>query len=79
MIGTSPLVAQDENAEEEGWTPSVSMQFRTVNGMALSPDGSLVAYLLREPLMEGESSEYLSHLWVVSTNGGPSRQFTRGT
>jgi dipeptidyl aminopeptidase/acylaminoacyl peptidase len=73
-----PLGAQEEHAEEAGWTPSVSMQFRTVNGTALSPDGSLVAYLLREPLMEGETSEYLTHIWIVPTNGGPSRQFTRG-
>ena len=28
--------------------------------------------------MEGEKSEYLSHIWVVPSAGGPPRRFTRG-
>jgi len=60
------------------WTPALSMQYRIVQGTALSPDGSLVAYVLREPLMEGEKSEYRSHIWVVPSAGGEPRQYTRG-
>jgi dipeptidyl aminopeptidase/acylaminoacyl peptidase len=54
------------------------MQYRAVTETALSPDGSLVAFVLREPVMEEEKSEYLSHVWVVAADGGNPRQFTRG-
>ncbi|MFO8174944.1 MAG: S9 family peptidase [Longimicrobiales bacterium] len=63
---------------EEGWTPALSMRYHPVSGTALSPDASLVAFVLREPLMEGEKSEYLSHIWMVATDGGGPRRFTRG-
>jgi dipeptidyl aminopeptidase/acylaminoacyl peptidase len=70
--------AQEENQGEEGWTPALSMRYRGVSGTALSPNGSLVAYVLREPIMDEERSEYLSHIWIVPTDGGGARQFTRG-
>ncbi len=62
----------------EGWTPELSMRYRGVGGVALSPDGSLVAYTVRAPVMEGEKSEYLTHVWVASTDGRRNLQFTRG-
>jgi dipeptidyl aminopeptidase/acylaminoacyl peptidase len=54
------------------------MQYHPITGTALSPDGSLAAYVLREPIMEKDESRYLSHIWMVSTSGGEARQFTRG-
>lgn len=63
---------------EEGWTPELSMRYRSVGGVAISPDGSRIAYTIREPLMEGEKSEFLTHIWVVSADGSRNVQFTRG-
>jgi len=60
------------------WTPELAMRYRSIQGTAISPDGALVVYGLREPLMEGEKSEYLTHLWVVRSDGTGLRQFTRG-
>lgn len=60
------------------WTPELSMRFRAIQGTTMSPDGSLVAYGVRVPLMEGEKSEYLTHLWVAAVDGSWQRQFTRG-
>jgi dipeptidyl aminopeptidase/acylaminoacyl peptidase len=54
------------------------MRYHAVAGTALSPDGSLVAYVLREPIMDGEESEYRSHIWIVPSDGSDARQFTRG-
>lgn len=73
LSSSSPLLAQ-----EDGWTPALGMEYHPVVGTALSPDGSLVAYGVRQPLMEGETSEYLTHIWVVPARGGEPRQFTRG-
>jgi dipeptidyl aminopeptidase/acylaminoacyl peptidase len=68
----------DTAAAEAGWTPELAMQFRVVQGTALSPDGRLVAYVVREPLMKGEQSEYRSQVWLVSADGRRNVQFTRG-
>jgi dipeptidyl aminopeptidase/acylaminoacyl peptidase len=83
---TAHLAAQETAAEDETaaasaddrWTPALSMHYLGVSGVAISPDGSRVAYVVREPLMEGEKSEYLSHIWVAASDGSRNAQFTRG-
>jgi len=60
------------------WTSALSMRYHAIQGTALSPDGSLVAYVVREPVMEGEKSEYRSQIWVVPSAGAQPRQYTRG-
>ncbi|MCG8606574.1 hypothetical protein MJD09_16525, partial [bacterium] len=60
------------------WTPELSMKYKTVRATAISPDGKLIAYVVREPVMEGEKSEYLSHIWIVSSDGEMNVQYTRG-
>ena len=73
--------ATDETAAasaDDRWTPALSMRYLGVSGVAISPDGSRVAYVVREPLMEGEKSEYLSHIWVAASDGSRNAQFTRG-
>lgn len=70
-----PATAQDA---PERWTPATSMEFKQIQGTAVSPDGSRIAYVVRTPVLEGEKSEYLSHVWVVNADGTGARQFTRG-
>ena len=75
-VTTTPLSAQDD--AELRWTPSKSMEFSVVQQTAISPDGSRIAYVVRVPLIEGEQSEYLSHIWLVNSDGTGNTQFTRG-
>ena len=79
-VGPAPLLAQEaaEEAEHDRWTPALSMLYRQVSGTAISPDGSRIAYVVREPLMDGEQSEYRSHIWVVTADGADNLQYTRG-
>ncbi|MCY3545869.1 MAG: S9 family peptidase [Gemmatimonadetes bacterium] len=63
---------------DDRWTPALSMRFHQVGSLAISNDGGKVAYTVREPLMEGEKSEYLSHIWVADADGSRNVQFTRG-
>ena len=74
------LLSQEQagTPAEEGWTPALSMQFRGVGGTAVSPDGAWVAFTVREPLMEGEQSEYRTHVWMAAADGSGARQYTRG-
>jgi dipeptidyl aminopeptidase/acylaminoacyl peptidase len=72
--------AADANAAASAnvWTPELAMQFRTIPSTALSPDGRHVAYVVREPIMEGEKSEYRTHIWIVAADGSRNVQYTRG-
>ncbi|MGI9626132.1 MAG: S9 family peptidase [Longimicrobiales bacterium] len=75
------LHAQSLDEEEptwDTWTPALSMQYHAASGVAISPDGTNVAYVVRVPLMEGEQSEYLSHIWLAAADGSKNVQFTRG-
>ena len=63
---------------DDAWTPALSMQYRAVSGTAISPDGSRIAFVVREPLMEGPQSEYLSHIWMTDSDGTMAAQWTRG-
>lgn len=90
LVGTAllsaptPVGAQEEPAEaapgapDIRWTPEQHMQFRQVGSTTLSPDGRWVAYVVREPRMEGEESEYVSQIHVAATDGSSDRQYTRG-
>lgn len=67
------------NAQEKelSWTPEFSMQFKSIGGTDLSPDGKYVAYTVREPIMKGEKSEYRTQIWVAATDGSMNVQYTR--
>lgn len=70
--------AVGQNGQPDRWTPETSMAFKSIQQTALSPDGNVIAYVVREPLMEGEKSEYLSHIWLASADGTSNYQFTQG-
>lgn len=72
----TPLGAQDQQPLR--WTSDLSIQLDLVGPVAMSPDGSRAAYAVREALVEGEQSEYRTHVWVVDVQRGEARQFTRG-
>jgi dipeptidyl aminopeptidase/acylaminoacyl peptidase len=75
---TMPLgvVAQDDAPAT--WTPELQMQYKRVGQVAISPDGARVAYVVTEPIMEGEKSEYLGQIWLAGADGSGAFQFTRG-
>ena len=78
-VSSSTMHAQQtEGPASEGWTPELSMQYKTIQQTAMSPDGSLIAYVVRKPIMDGEKSEYLTHIWVVSSDGEVDFQYTHG-
>jgi len=62
----------------KNWTPEQMVDQQVVGSAAISPDGSMIAYTVRETKMEGEDSKFLTHIWVASADGSMDRQFTRG-
>jgi Tol biopolymer transport system component len=77
VVGLS-MAMPGETQAQDGWTPALQMQYKAVQGTEISPDGQHVAFMVREPIMEGEKSEYLSHIWIADADGSGARQFTRG-
>ncbi len=73
----SPARAQEQPTADR-WSPAISMQYRAIQGTVISPGGERVAFVVREPLMEGEQSEYLSHIWLAAADGSGASQWTRG-
>lgn len=72
FISTSFALAQT------AWTPAVMIKFKRVGETDISTDGRLVAYSISTPIMEGEKSEFLTHIWVASVDGSTNIQFTQG-
>lgn len=77
ILAYGVLHAQEASPDPE-WSPQLSMQFRRIQGTALSPDGSRVAYTLSTPLMEGTQSKFDSQIWIASSDGSRNTQYTRG-
>ena len=63
---------------QTAWTPEVMIKYKRVGGTDLSPDGRWVAYTVSTPQLEGDKSEFLTHIWVASTDGKTNMQFTQG-
>ena len=74
-VGSSAAITQENEAQ---WTPELSMRYHAIQGTVMSPDGRYVAYVIRKPIMEGEKSEYLSHIWIVTADGERNIQYTQG-
>lgn len=69
------LTAQEDTLS---WTTDYSMNFKQISSVTISPEGNHIAYVVIEPIMEGEKSEYLTHIWVANADGSESIQYTRG-
>ncbi len=60
------------------WTPELMIKQKRVGGTAISLDGKWIAYTVGTPMMDGEKSEFLTHIWLVSDDGKTNYQFTFG-
>lgn len=73
------FVLKAQDTINSTWTPEHSMKFKSISEVDLSPDGKYVVYVVRTPFMEGEKSEYVSQIWVSSSDGKMDIQYTQGT
>lgn len=74
-LAVTPLFSQ---TVIDNWTPEAMVNLPVVGSPVLSPDGSLIAYTLRETNMEGNESSFTTHIWVARADGTSNRQFTFG-
>ncbi len=60
------------------WMAEKQVHYPLITEVMPSPDGRRVVYAVREPLMTDEKSEFLTHLYLASADGGDPLQLTFG-
>ncbi|MCC6861594.1 MAG: S9 family peptidase [Bryobacterales bacterium] len=60
------------------WTPELSMRMQNVGSVVPSPDGRMAVWTQSTAVMEGEKSEWVSQVWLGTTDGSRRFQLTRG-
>jgi len=59
------------------WTPEFSLQFKTVGEVVPSPDGTRVAWTQTQAVMEAETSEMRSQIFLANADGSHRIPLTR--
>ena len=72
------LAASSSRTAEHKWTPDAILEVKRVGPVVPSPDGLRAAFVVSEAVMEGEKSEWLSHVHVGASDGSGAFQLTRG-
>lgn len=66
-------------SESDPWSPTYMVEnYKRVGATALSPDGQWIAFTVAQARTEGEQSNFLTHIHLVSTDGSRQFQLTRG-
>ena len=60
------------------WTTKRQLYYPLITEVALSPDGRHVVHAIQEPVMTDKKSQYVTHLYLASTEDGSSIQLTFG-
>ena len=80
LVLASGVIPADSWGQENVLTPEAVAHIRTVGQVAISPDGSAVAYTLSAPRIPGrdENGSAWTELHVVNFDGGRDRPFVVG-
>ncbi len=63
---------------QEAWTPEMQTKVKTFGAPRVSPDGKRVAYTVIHETMSADKSEYVTQIYLASTDGKDSFQVTYG-
>ncbi len=75
----STQAAADRPDTDERWSATYMVEnYKRVGATALSPDGQWIAFTVSEARTEGEKSDFLTHIHLVSADGSRQFQLTRG-
>jgi dipeptidyl aminopeptidase/acylaminoacyl peptidase len=77
LAAATGLLAEEAD-KPAGWTPSLMMKVKRIGSVQVSPDGKQVVFTVRQAVMEGTRSEYLTHLHLTDADGGHASQLTQG-
>lgn len=58
------------------WTPELQVKTKAIATPRISPDGKWVAYSVANEVMTADKSEYVSQVWLASSDGKDNMQLT---
>lgn len=74
------LVCHSSHASAQGtpaaWSPELQVQTRLPGTPRISPDGKRVVYTISEAAMAPDKSEFVTQIWLASTDGKANHQIT---
>ena len=71
-------VANAQTSAPAAWTPELQMKVRTVGAPRVSPDGRRAVYTVSDAAMTPDRSEFVSQIWMATTDGRENYQITFG-
>src|SRR5436190_10001172 len=77
LIIAAPIQAALPN-KPVAWTPAEMLKVKRIGAVQVSPDGQHAVFTVRQPVTDGDKSEYLTHLHLGDVNGRSFRQLTQG-
>lgn len=60
------------------WTPEMQVKVKAIGAPRVSPDAARVAYTVVNEVMAADKSEYVTQIWLASTDGKDNVQLTFG-
>jgi len=63
---------------QASWTPETQVKTRAVAGPRVSPDKTRVVYTVNDAVMTADRSEFVTQIWMASTDGKQNFQVTFG-
>ncbi len=60
------------------WTPEVQVKTKALGSPRVSPDGKRVVYTVNEAVMAADRSEFVTQIWMATTDGKENYQVTFG-
>ncbi len=60
------------------WTPEMQIKTKALGSPRVSPDGTRVVYTVSSEVLTADKSEYISQIWLASTDGKQNDQITFG-
>ena len=70
-------IANAQNAPAN-WTAELQIKTRAVGAPRVSPDGKRAVYTVSDAVMTSDRSEYVTQIWLASTDGKQNSQITFG-
>ena len=70
------VVAHAQTNAPPAWTPELQIKTRTVGTPRVSPDGKRVVYTISDAVMTADKSEFVTQLWLATTDGKENFQLT---
>ena len=60
------------------WTPEAQVKTRVLGSPRISPDGKRIVYTVNEAVMTADKSEFVTQVWMASSDGNDNYQMTFG-